>query len=259
MPRYAFRVEYDGRPFSGWQRQTKPLTVQHCLEEALRALEPDFDTIVAAGRTDAGVHAIGQVAHADLRKAWDPDRLSGAINHHLKPHPIALTACARVADDWHARFSAIERRYLFRIVARRAPVTGERGLVWQVPGPLDVAAMQAGASYLLGQHDFTTFRATMCQAKSPVKTLDAIEISAHPYPGGQEIQARLRARSFLHTQVRSIMGTLERAGTGAWAPEDVRTALRARDRAACGPVAPPFGLSLAGVGYINDPFAESDG
>lgn len=255
MPRYALKIEYDGTPFSGWQRQADHASVQGAVEAALRRLEPDAPWIAAAGRTDAGVHALGQVAHCDLRKEWDPFRLSGAINYHLKPAPIAVVDCVRVADDFHARFSAHERRYLFRLVSRRAPVTHDRGRVWQVVNPLDLAPMQAAAQHLLGRHDFTTFRASHCQAPSAIKTLDALEITEHPYPGGTEFRFHIRARSFLHNQVRSFVGTLERVGAGTWTPEDVGTALAARDRAACGPVCPPQGLYLAGVGYDPDPFA----
>jgi tRNA pseudouridine38-40 synthase len=249
MPRYALLVEYDGRPFAGWQRQADQPSVQGAIEAALARLEPRAHTIAAAGRTDAGVHARGQVAHCDMAKDWDPFRLSEALNHHLKPAPVAIRACARVADDWHARFSAQERRYLFRLLMRRAPATLEEGQVWRVMQPLDVAAMRAGAQHLLGQHDFTTFRSVMCQAKSPVKTLDEIRIEAVAGPAGPEVWFSLRARSFLHNQVRSIVGTLERVGAGSWAPERVGAALAARDRAACGPVCPPQGLYLTGVGY----------
>ena len=254
MPRFAFRIEYDGGPFAGWQRQDGPDSVQQRLEEALRVLDPDMPSVAAAGRTDAGVHATGQVAHADLSREWDAFRLSEAVNWHLKPAPVAVTACARVADDWHARFSAVERRYTFRIIARRAPLTLDAGLAWRVIGPLDVAAMEAGAAHLIGLHDFTTFRASICQAKSPVKTLDEITLEERPYPGGQDIRIHLRARSFLHNQVRSIAGTLERVGAGSWDPARVAEALAAKDRAACGPVAPPDGLCLTGVGYEVDPF-----
>ncbi|MCK0169195.1 tRNA pseudouridine(38-40) synthase TruA [Jannaschia sp. S6380] len=257
MPRFALRIEYDGRPFAGWQRQDGPASVQQTLEEALRTLDPAMPAAAAAGRTDAGVHATGQVAQADLQRDWDPFRLSEAVNWHLKPAPIAINACARVADDWHARFAAVERRYTFRIAARRAPLTLDRGRMWRVPGPLDVEAMRDAARHLVGRHDFTTFRASICQAKSPVKSIDAITITEHAYPGGQEIRLDLRARSFLHNQVRSIAGTLERVGAGAWPADRVRDALAARDRAACGPVAPPDGLILTGVGYPEDPFGSS--
>lgn len=190
----------------------------------------------------------------DLAKDWDPFRLSEALNFHLKPSPVAILTCARVPDEFHARFSAIERRYLFRLLQRRAPAVHDRGRVWQVLHPLSLRAMRAGAAHLVGHHDFTTFRSSICQATSPLKTLDEIRIEAVPVPHGQEFRFHLRARSFLHNQVRSIVGTLERVGAGAWAPEDVQTALEARDRAACGPVCPPQGLYLCGVGYPEDPF-----
>ncbi len=254
MPRYALRIEYDGGPFSGWQRQADQPSVQGAIEAALARLEPRDHTIAAAGRTDAGVHARGQVCHCDMDKDWDPFRLSEALNYHLKPAPVAIVGAARVSDDWHARFSAIERRYLYRILTRRAPLTMEKGMLWHVKHPLDVTAMCAGAAHLLGQHDFTTFRSVMCQAKSPVKTLEALDIDLVESDAGPEVQIRVRARSFLHNQVRSFVGTLERVGCGAWSPEGVRDALDARDRAACGPVAPPQGLALMGVGYPHDPF-----
>ena len=257
MPRYALQIEYHGGPFAGWQRQAGGLaSVQAAVERALGRLEPGPHAIAAAGRTDAGVHATAQVAHVDLARDWDPFRLSGALNAHLRPDPVAITGCARVAGDFHARFSALGRRYSFRLVARRAPVTHDRGLVWQVLNRLDLAAMRAGAAELVGHHDFTTFRSTLCQSKSPVKTLDRIGISELTYPGGIEYRFDLAARSFLHNQVRSIVGTLERVGAGAWAAGDVRRALAARDRAACGPVAPPQGLYLVGVEYPADPFAR---
>ena len=254
MPRFAFRIEYDGRPFAGWQRQADVPTVQGTVEAALAKLENDVPSIAAAGRTDAGVHATGQVAHADLKKDWDAFRLSEALNHHLKPHPVAISACARVEDSWHARFSAQERQYLYRIIERRAPLVHDTGCAWRVQKSFDLGAMQEGANHLIGHHDFTTFRSTMCQAKSPVKTLDEITITETAYPAGRDIRIHVRARSFLHNQVRSIVGTLERVAVGAWAPEEVRTALEARDRAACGPVAPPAGLFLSAVTYNPDIF-----
>lgn len=219
-------------------------------------LEPGPHTIAAAGRTDAGVHAKGQVAHCDLARNWDPFRLSEALNYHLKPAPVAILACALVADDWHARFSAVERRYLFRLIARRAPLTSEAGQLWRVNHDLDADAMQAGANHLLGQHDFTTFRSSICQADSPVKTLDALRVEVLQRTIGTEYRFHVRARSFLHNQVRSFVGTLERVGAGAWTPDDVQRALAAKDRAACGPVCPPQGLYLAGVGYPDDPFTH---
>jgi tRNA pseudouridine38-40 synthase len=256
MPRFALQIEYHGGPFAGWQRQAQGLpSVQEAIERALGKLEPGPHTIAAAGRTDAGVHATAQVAHADLARDWEPFRLSEALNAHLRPDPVAVIGCARVTEDFHARFAATGRRYVYRLVARRAPLTLDRGLAWQVLNPLDIAAMRAGAGALIGQHDFTTFRSTLCQAKSPVKTLDRIEISEHSCPGGVEYRFELAARSFLHNQVRSIVGTLERVGGRAWTADDVRMALEAKDRAACGPVAPPQGLYLVGVSYPVDPFA----
>lgn len=257
MPRFALRIEYNGRPFFGWQRQNSHPSVQGAIEAALGKLEPGPHNIAAAGRTDAGVHATGQVAHCDMTRDWTPYRLGEALNFHLKPLPVAILECARVADDFHARYWATERRYMFRLIARRAPATFEAGLVWQVPVRLDRAAMQAGADQLIGRHDFTTFRSTMCQAESPVKTLDALQVQEVMRDDGQEFRFHVSARSFLHNQVRSFVGTLERVGAGNWTPEDVKTALAARDRAACGPVCPPYGLYLAGVTYPEDPFAQA--
>jgi tRNA pseudouridine38-40 synthase len=254
MPRFALLIEYDGRPFSGWQRQPDRPSVQGAIEEALSRLERDVPSIATAGRTDAGVHALGQVAHCDLARDWDLFRLTEAVNYHLKPRPVAVVAAARVADDWHARFSALERQYVFRLIARRAPLTHDAGKVWHVKNKLDIEAMREGARHLIGLHDFTTFRATICQAASPVKTLDEIRIEQIDYPYGAEFRFHLRARSFLHNQVRSIVGTLERVGAGSWSPEDVKTALEARDRAACGPVSPPEGLYLNHVRYPEPVF-----
>ena len=255
MPRYAILIEYDGGPFHGWQRQSgdQP-SVQGAIEAALARLQPGVHTINGAGRTDTGVHATGQVATFDLNRDWDPFTLMQALNWHLRPAPVVVLAARVVGLDFHARFSAVERRYMFRLVARRAPVTHDKGLVWQVLAPLDLAAMQAAAGHLVGRHDFTTFRSSVCQAASPVKTLDAITITAAPYVGGVEYRFSLRARSFLHNQVRSLVGTLERVGSGAWQPADVKSALEARSRAACGPVCPPQGLYLTGVQYPSDVF-----
>ena len=255
MPRYALLVEYHGAPFAGWQRQNDQPSVQGAIEAALAKLEPGAHTIAAAGRTDAGVHATGQVAHCDLEQDWDPFRLSEALNYHLKPAPVAIVNCALVADDWHARFDAVERQYLFRIMSRRAPLTSEAGQMWRVNHPLDAEAMQAGADQLIGNHDFTTFRSSICQAKSPVKTLDELRVEVVPRANGIEYRFHVRARSFLHNQVRSFVGTLERVGAGAWMPNDVGAALAAKDRSACGPVCPPQGLYLAKVIYPDDPFA----
>ena len=256
MPRYALLVEYDGRPFAGWQRQDGPATVQGAIEAALARLEPGPHSIAAAGRTDTGVHASGQVAMCALAKDWDAFRLSEALNFHLKPDPVVILRAARVSDDWHPRFDAVERRYAYRIAARRAPLALRGGRMWHVRQRLDIDAMREGARHLIGRHDFTTFRSVQCQAKSPVKTLDDVTMEERPMPGGTEIVLHLRARSFLHNQVRSIAGTLERVGAGGWSPDRVRAALEARDRAACGPVAPPEGLCLTGVRYPVDPFAS---
>jgi tRNA pseudouridine38-40 synthase len=255
MPRYALKVEYHGAPFAGWQRQKDQPSVQAAIEAALGRLQPGTHQIAAAGRTDAGVHGLGQVAHCDLARDWEPFRLGEALNHHLKPDRGAIRAVAPVADDWHARFSAIERQYLFRILMRRAPPTHDDGLVWHVRRPLDAVAMQQGADMLTGRHDFTTFRSVGCQATSPVKTLDELRITPVEGLSGPELHIHVRARSFLHNQVRSFVGTLERVGAGAWTPGDVRNALEARNRAACGPVSPPHGLYLARVRYPHDPFA----
>ncbi|AUQ75401.1 tRNA pseudouridine(38-40) synthase TruA [Phaeobacter piscinae] len=254
MPRFALKVEYHGAPFAGWQRQKDQPSVQGAIEDALARLEPGPHTIAAAGRTDTGVHGLGQVAHCDMVKDWDPFRLSEALNFHLKPAPVAIVDCARVEGDWHARFSAVERQYLFRILIRRAPATHEAGQVWQLNHDLDADAMQEAANHLIGQHDFTTFRSSICQAASPLKTLDELRVARVQGFSGPEIHFHVRARSFLHNQVRSFVGTLERVGAGAWAPEDVKTALESQDRAACGPVCPGHGLYLARVGYPDDPF-----
>lgn len=255
MPRYALKMEYDGSPFSGWQAQKDLSSVQGAVEAALSRLERDVPRIAAAGRTDAGVHALGQVAHCDLAKNWDPFRLSEALNFHLKPLPIAVVACARVDDDFHARFSAMRRRYLFRLRSRRAPEVHERGLVWRVAHPLDLASMREAGGHLIGRHDFTTFRSSECQAASPVKTLDRLDIDEVAVTGGREFRFHVEARSFLHNQIRSFVGTLERVGAGSWPAARVGDALEARDRAACGPVCPPSGLYFAEVFYPEDPFA----
>ncbi len=256
MPRFALKIEYNGAPFVGWQRQIDLPSVQGAIEAALAKLEPRVHKISAAGRTDAGVHALAQVAHCDMIGDWTPFRLSEALNYHLKPHPVAIVDCMPVSDGFHARFAATERRYLYRILARRAPTTLQTGLVWQVKQDLDVTKMQAAADILLGKHDFTTFRSTICQADSPVKTLDRLDVSRVETPSGPEFHFDVRARSFLHNQVRSFVGSLERVGTGSWQPKDMQDALEARDRAACGPVCPPQGLYLAHVSYPENPFSR---
>ncbi|SFF12202.1 tRNA pseudouridine38-40 synthase [Sulfitobacter brevis] len=255
MPRFALKIEYHGAPFVGWQRQPDLPSVQGAIEAALARLDKREHTISAAGRTDAGVHAMAQVAHCEMPEGWTAFRLSEALNFHLKPNPIAIVDCAEVPSDFHARFSAMERRYLFRILTRRAPATHQAGLVWQVKHDLDVDLMQQGANALIGRHDFTTFRSTICQADSPVKTLDHLQVFQVQTQQGVEVHFDVRARSFLHNQVRSFVGTLERVGAGSWKPEAVSKALSARNRAACGPVSPPQGLYLVGVGYPDDPFA----
>ncbi len=255
MPRYALRIEYDGRPFAGWQWQDAQPSVQGAVQAALSHIAPERPKVTGAGRTDAGVHALGQVAHVDLARGWEAGRLAAALNAHLRPAPVAVVAAAEVGDGFHARFDAVERHYLFRLVSRRAPLVHDRGLAWRVGHRLDLAAMREGAAALVGRHDFTTFRSSTCQAKSPVRTMDAVEIDEAEAAGGWEYRFRLRARSFLHNQVRGIVGTLERVGRGAWPPARVGAALAARDRAACGPVCPPDGLYLAAVRYPSDPFA----
>jgi tRNA pseudouridine38-40 synthase len=245
MPRYRFTLEYHGGPFVGWQRQENGRSVQGVLEAALSGLDGRAVTVIGAGRTDAGVHARGQVAHADIDRDWDTRRLAAALNHHLRPHPVAVLAAGAAAPDFHARFDAIARAYVYRLVDRAAPLAIDAGLAWRVPVPLDVDAMGEAAAHLVGRHDFTTFRAGQCQALSPVKTLDSLTVCRTA--GGVEVTAR--ARSFLHNQVRSMVGTLVKVGMGRWAPDRVAEALAARDRARCGPVAPPDGLYLEAVSY----------
>ena len=252
MPRYALKLEYNGAPFHGWQRQAGGLkTVQGALEAALSRVDPTEPEAVGAGRTDTGVHAAGQVAHVDMDREWDAFRLNEALNHHLKPDPVAVVAAAPVETDFHARFSAVGREYCYRIISRRAPLVFEAGLAWRISYALSAEPMRQAATALIGKHDFTTFRATLCQAASPVKTLDAIEINEIAHG----LDLTFKARSFLHNQVRSMVGSLECVGSGRWEPERMGDALAAADRAACGPVAPPDGLSLIAVTYNQDPFA----
>lgn len=245
MPRYRLTIEYDGTPFVGWQIQAAGASVQGALEAAFAKLSSTPVGVRGAGRTDAGVHARGQVAHVDLEKPWPATRLRDALNYHLKPLPIAIVDCAEAAPDFDARFSATARHYLYRILARRAPPALEKNRVWWIPRALDAAAMHDAAQGLVGHHDFTTFRAAQCQANSPLRTLDRLDVARH----GDEIHVTASARSFLHNQVRSMVGSLKRVGEGAWQPPDVRRALDARDRTACGPVAPPTGLYLMAVDY----------
>lgn len=245
MPRYKLIIEYDGAPFAGWQIQAGGLTVQGALTAAIEALAGEKTLVQGAGRTDAGVHARGQVAHVDLSKEWDTDTVRDALNAHLRPHPVAILAAERVVEDFNARTSAIKRHYLYRILNRRADLTIDAGHAWRVPRPLDVAAMHDAAQRLIGRHDFSTFRASECQALSPVKTLDVLAVVRH----GDEIQVTTSARSFLHTQVRSMVGSLVMVGEGKWSADDLAGVLAARDRTACGQVAPPDGLYLMKVDY----------
>jgi len=245
MPRYRLTLEYDGTPFSGWQRQPDRPSVQEALETAIAAFSGETVTTQAAGRTDTGVHALGQVAHFDLSREWDPFRIREALNYHLRPHPVAVIAAEAMGEDFEARFSAIARHYEYRILNRRAPAVIERNHVWHVPMPLDTDAMHAAAQLILGRHDFSTFRAAECQAKSPIRTLDRFDVRRE----AEHIVATVSARSFLHHQVRSMMGSLKLVGEGKWQPGDFRAALDAADRRRCGPVAPPDGLYLTRVDY----------
>ncbi len=245
VPRYKLTLEYDGAPFCGWQIQTDQKTVQGVLMTAIEALSGEKAPVQGAGRTDAGVHARGQVAHVDLTKDWDTDTVRDALNAHLRPHPVAVLSAEKVTADFNARTSAIKRHYLYRILNRRPDLTLDLGRAWRVPRPLDAQAMHAAAQRLVGKHDFTTFRSTECQAKSPVKTLDQLDVARE----AEEVIVRASARSFLHNQVRSMVGSLVTVGEGKWSADDLTRALEARDRTACGQVAPPDGLYLMQVDY----------
>jgi tRNA pseudouridine38-40 synthase len=245
MPRYRLTIEYDGTPFVGWQMQANGASVQGLLTAAVKAFCGEDVVIQGAGRTDAGVHALGQVAHLDLVQDWDADTVRDALTAHLRPHPVAVLAAEKVDASFNARTSARGRHYRYRIVNRRADLTLDRGRAWRVPRPLDADAMHAAAQRLLGKHDFTTFRHADCQAKSPVKTLDRLDVARD----GEEVRITAAARSFLHTQVRSMVGSLVLVGEGKWSADDLAAALAARDRAACGQVAPPEGLYLVKVDY----------
>ncbi len=245
MPRYKLVVEYDGTPFTGWQHQTNGLSVQQAVEEAIERFAGQKVRIHCAGRTDSGVHATFQVVHVDLAKEWRPDTVRDATNAHLKPAPVAILSAEPVPETFSARLSAFKRHYLYRILNRRAPAALDANRVWHVAWPLDAAAMHEAARSLVGRHDFTTFRAAECQANSPVRTLDRLDVEKV----GDEIRIHASARSFLHHQVRSMVGTLERVGAGRWAVEDVGAVLEARDRKRCGPMAPATGLYLVGVDY----------
>jgi len=245
VPRYKLTIEYDGTGLVGWQRQANGLSVQEALETAFERFCVERLTVFGAGRTDAGVHALAQVAHVDLAREADPEVIRSAINHHLRPHAISVIEATPAPPGFDARLSARYRHYLYRILNRRAPPALERGRVWHVAPPLDPAAMQEGARHLVGHHDFSTFRDSLCQAKSPVKTLDVLDVTTD----GEEIHIAARARSFLHHQVRNMAGTLKLVGLGQWRPDDVVTALAARDRRAGGPTAPAEGLALVAVEY----------
>ena len=249
------KVAYDGAPYSGFQIQNTARSVQGELEKAVAKLDRNAPRVVGSGRTDAGVHAIGQVVHVDLDRDWDPFRLSEAMNFQLRPNPIAIRAVALVDDEFSARFSAIKRRYLYRILVRRAPQTYGRGTKWWVRHPLDAEHMHEAAQAFIGTHDFTTFRSSVCQAASPVKSVDRVDVEEFHSVEGHEIQIHVEARSFMHNQIRSFAGTLERVGAGRWDIDDVRIALEAKDRFRCGPVAPPEGLYFAEVTYPSDIFA----
>lgn len=245
--RFKLTIEYDGGPFQGWQRLSEGASVQGALEGAAFALTGERCDVVGAGRTDAGVHALGQVAHVDIAKPFAAQRLADALNAHLRPHPIAVLSVQEAAPDFHARFDATRRAYIYRIRNRRAPLTLERGRAWRVARALDADAMAEGARRLLGRHDFTTFRDSQCQAKSPIKTLDVATVTRD----GDAVVLRFEAQSFLHRQVRSMVGTLVEVGLGKITADQVAAALAVADRARCGPVAPPDGLYLARVDYAK--------
>ena len=245
MPRYKILIEYDGAPFAGWQFQENVASVQRTIMEAVEAFSGEKVMVQGAGRTDAGVHALGQVGHFDLAADRPTDTIRDALNAYLRPHPVAILSAEKVPANFDARRSAVRRHYLYRIANRRPDLALERGRAWRVPRRLDAEAMHAAAQRLVGKHDFTTFRSTECQAKSPDKTLDRLDVSR----AGDEIHIVAVARSFLHNQVRSMVGSLERVGDGKWSAADLAAALAARDRSACGPVAPPEGLYLVKVDY----------
>lgn len=245
MTRFALTVEFDGRPFMGWQRQAHGPSVQQAIEDAAKKITGEDVIVNAAGRTDAGVHGLAMRAHLDVEKPLTPFRLMEALNACVRPHPVAILACQIVPDDWHARFSCVGRRYLYRIVNRRAPLTLEAGRAWRIPNELDADAMHDAAELLVGLHDFTTFRSAHCQSASPVKTLDRLDVIR----SGDRIEIHAAARSFLHHQVRSMVGCLALVGEGKWSADDLGNALEAKDRAALGFNAPPDGLYFAGAVY----------
>lgn len=245
MQRYKLTIEYNGSPFCGWQIQNNGKTVQGQIEAALQKFTKEQPKVAGSGRTDAGVHALGQVAHINLLHPWLPQKIREAINFHLKPDPISILDVVAIDDEFDARFSATERHYIYRIINRRSPLALDNGLAWHVKQPLDVALMQQAAIYLEGHHDFTTYRSVHCQAKSPVKRVNRVRVSRH----GDDIEIEVSARSFMHNQVRSFVGSLKNVGEGRWQPKQVDIALKACDRHECGEVAPAMGLYLAQVDY----------
>ncbi len=256
MSRFALVLEYNGSDYCGWQRQKLQPSVQEAIENAICKLEPDFSHVNAAGRTDTGVHAMGQVIHFDMNKDWSSQTLLKAINSQLRPAKIAVLKSTKVDSDFHARFSAIKRTYLYKVIIRSSPLVFKRGLAWQIYKDLDMDAMTQGASFLVGHHDFTSFRSTHCQALSPVKTLDKLQIQDELLSSGKQYNFTLEAPSFLHKQVRSMVGTLVSVGLGNLAPRNIKQILVAKDRSKCGPLAPPHGLYLKEVCYNPDPFAK---
>ena len=248
MTRWRLTIEFDGGPFMGWQRQEHGPSVQQTLEEAIHRMTGELATVHAAGRTDAGVHALAMTAHVDIVKNLTEHRLREGLNALVRPQPVSVLAAARAPDDWHARFSCVGRRYLYRILNRRAPPALDRGRVWHIGVPLDLKAMAEGAAFLVGRHDFTTFRSAHCQSESPVKTLDRLDVNRI----GDEIRIEAAARSFLHHQVRSMVGCLELVGRGKWTKADLKAALQAADRAALGFNAPPDGLYFVGATYPGE-------
>lgn len=246
--RYRLLVEYDGRPFCGWQRQAEDVTVQGAIEAAFFKFSGERVVCQGAGRTDAGVHARGQVAHVDLVKAWSTDKVQGAVNQHLLPLPVSLLKVEKVSADFHARFSATARHYVYRIINRRAPLTIDNGFAWHIKRKISAEAMAEAARFLVGEHDFSTFRDAECQAESPVRTIDRFDV----IQTGETIECHVSAQSFLHRQVRSMVGSLENVGSVKWTPLDLKRVLEARNRKACGPVAPPDGLCLMRVDYPDE-------
>lgn len=254
MFRYALKIEYDGSNFHGWQKQKNLETVQGAINKSIKFLDPYSEGVTGAGRTDTGVHATGQVGHVDLNRKWDAHELRNAINYHLKPNLIAIIDVVKVSNLFHSRFSAMKRTYLYKIFSRAAPLTLEKNRSWYLRQPLNREKMIDGASYLIGSHDFTTFRSSLCQAKSPLKSIEKISIAQRGYLNGSIIEINIEAKSFLHNQVRSIAGTLEKVGSGHWPPEKVGEVLAAKNRSACGPVAPAAGLYLTKVDYSDKLF-----